>query len=491
MREPAVGRKMKKVVILGAGPGGYYTASKLYQESLDYKVCIVEKGEVGGTCLNIGCIPTKALLDHVSLTEQVEEGLAKRKVFSKAVLEASLEGLRKYQLEITSQLKSGIQKAFQKGNVELISGKGQFLSQRKILVEKSGGSKVEIDADHIVIATGSRPRQVPSFDFDNRLIVSSDEVWNIPSVPKKLLIVGTGPVGVEFARIFNKFGSEVTMTEIKETICPVLDKEISECLARSLKKKGIKTKPSVASKLLEKKENSVLVKFLSCTGEASETHEFDQVLVAVGRMPNVENLELEKAGIKVDEQGFVKVSKYLQTTKENIWAIGDVTNFPQLAHTASFQARIVAFNISTFTNKKDLVEFSGDVIPSCIYGYPEIAFVGITEEEAQKRQITYSVGKSFFIASGKAKASGLTEGMVKILMEKKSRKILGAHIIGPEASCLIHEIVVAMENGLTVDNLVKVIHAHPTYSETIHEALEDCLLKEEARSKEIKKQRTH
>ena len=459
--------KRYKTVIIGAGPGGYHTAVRLAKaDSLE--VTLIDKKYTGGTCLNIGCIPTKTLLDHISLFEHFRESLLKKKIFSGEV-SININSLRNYQAEVIKQLTSGLEKLFWKNKIKFVSGEARLLSDKKILVESKDG-KTEIDADEIIIATGSSPRSIPTFEFDKKLIVSSDEIWNVPKVPEKLLIIGSGPIGIEFGRVFNVLGSKVTIAEIKELICPILDLEILENLVRSLKRRGINLKPNTASKFLSKTENKVKVEFISTMDSQRETQEFDQVLIAVGRNPNVENLGLEKAGIELDPQGFVKVNKYLQTNKKNIWAIGDITNFPQLAHTASTQGKVVAENI---LGKRK--EFDGNYIPSCIFGYPEIAFIGETEEALKEKKIDYKAGKFLFLASGKAKASGLTEGLVKILMDKSTKKILGAHIIGAEASNLIHELVVAMQNDLAVDKIANSIHAHPTYSEVVYEALEDCL----------------
>ncbi len=454
---------MKKVVVIGAGPGGYQIAVRLAKKGL--KVTLIDEKYAGGTCLNVGCIPTKSLLDNLSLFEHFKDYGLKKKIFT-GEANLNIESIRILQSEVIKQLTGGLEKLFQKNKIDFIKGKAKLLSNKKISVNE----KDEITADEIIIATGSRPRSIPTFEFDGQLIVSSDDIWNVPKIPEKLLVIGSGPIGLEFARVFNVLGSKVTIAEIKEFICPLLDLEVSENLVRSLKRRGLSLKPNVASKFLSKSETSVKVEFISTVDGGKITDEFPQVLIAVGRKPNVENIGLEKAGVELDPQGFIKVDKYLRTTANNIWAIGDVTNFPQLAHTASAQAKTVSENI--LGNKK---EFRGDCIPSCIFGYPEIAFVGETEEALKEKNTEYKAGKFLFLASGKAKASGLTEGMAKVLMDLKTKKILGAHIIGAEASNLIHEIVIAMENDLTVEELVDSIHAHPTYSEVLYEALESCL----------------
>jgi len=466
----------KRLIIIGAGPGGFYLASLIAEKSKEYEITLIEKEFLGGTCLNIGCIPTKALLDHISLFEHFKEAGKRRKIFNYKELdpenEINVEGLQSYQKEIIKQLQQGIEKVLKNKNIKHVIGEASFLTNSKILV-KGKNSNTELKGDEIVIATGSQPRSVPSFELDRKLVVSSDEAWNIPKIPKSLLIVGTGPIGIEFARIFNALGTKVTMTEIQEMVCPILDKEMSENLVRSLKRRGIKTSQNVASKQIGKTSDTVSVKFISAEVSKETSEEFDQVLIAVGRKPNVESLKLENAGVELDKQGFINVDKFLKTTNNNIWAVGDVTNYPQLAHTASFQARVAVENI--LKGDSGFREFDSRFIPSCIYGYPEIAFVGETEEVLKEKKVSYKKGISLFLTSGKAKASGLTEGLVKILMSESTKEILGAHIIGPEASNLIHELVVAMQNGITVDKLANTIHAHPTYSETVHEALEDCL----------------
>ena len=459
---------MKKVVVIGSGPGGYYSAICLANAGLT--VSLIERKNVGGTCLNVGCIPTKVLLDHLSLFEHFKESILKKKIFSASDIKINLEELKAYQTDVIKQLQQGLDKLLKKKKINLILGSAKLVAENKMQVKKPDGSIQEVMCDEIIIATGSKPRSIPGFEFDEKKIVSSDDVWNIPKVPAKLLVIGSGPIGIEFARIFNALGSKVTVVEIQEKICPILDSEISENLVRSLKRRGITVKSNFASKLFSKNENSITVEFISTQDSNKEKEEFDQVLVAVGRKPNTANLGLEDINLELDPAGFVRVSKNLCTNKKNIWAVGDITNYPQLAHTASFQARIVSENILGHNT-----EFCSNYIPSCIFGYPEIAFVGEREEDLKEKNISYKIGRSLFLASGKAKASGLTEGIVKVLVEENSHKLLGAHIIGPEASNLVHELVVAMQNNITVDKLTGSIHAHPTYSEVVLEAFEDSI----------------
>ena len=458
---------MKRIAIIGAGPGGYYAAICLAKSGC--QVTLIEKEYVGGTCLNIGCIPSKTLLDHISLFEHFQESGRKRKIFLTDGIKISPEGLRTFQLQVIKELGSGLEKLFKKRHIELVLGEAKLLSDR--IVQVQGKDKnTKLETDEIIIASGSKPNNIPGFSFDKELIVSSDDIWNIPVVPGKLLVIGSGPIGIEFARVFHALGSKVTLSEIKERVCPILDFETSENLARSLKRRGILLKPNTASKFLSIENNLVKIQFLSTQNSDRETDDFDQVLIAVGRIPNTNNLGLENAGVEIEPAGFIRVNQCLQTNKKNIWAIGDVTNYPQLAHTASFQARVVSENI---LGRRKV--FRSDLIPSCIFGYPEIAFVGANEDELKEKNVNYKIGRSLFLASGKAKASGLTEGFVKILMDENTKKILGAHIMGPEASNLIHELVVCMQNEISVDKITESVHAHPTYSEVVLEALEDCL----------------
>lgn len=457
----------KNIVIIGAGPGGYHAA--LLLSRLNFNITLIEKEYIGGACLNVGCIPSKVLLDHISLFEHFNDLVSKKKIFSGSDIKINPENLKQFQKDVILQLRQGLEKLFIKRKIKLVYGEVKLISDKKVLVKSKNGS-AEIDADEIIIGTGSKVKKVPGFNFDGKLIVSSDDLWNIPRIPKSLLVIGSGPIGIEFARVFNALGSKVTISEIKEKICPILDTEISENLARSLKRRGIVLKPNCASKFIKEGNSHAVVEFLSTVDSNKNTDQFDMVLVAIGREPNVKDLGLEDVGVELEQNTFIKVNPKMQTNIKNIWAIGDVTNYPQLAHTASFQARVTASNISG----KEAV-FKSDAIPSCIFGYPEVAFVGLNEDELKEKKVNYKAGKFLFLASGKAKASGLTEGLVKVLMDTNTKKILGAHIIGPEASNLIHELVVAMQNGLTVEQVTSSIHAHPTYSEVVLEALEDCL----------------
>lgn len=452
----------KKIAIIGSGPGGYTCALKL--NKLGHDVFLIEKNKLGGTCLNVGCIPTKTLLDQLSIYESFLDA-KKKNIFSAENININSLGLIQFQNTIISQLSQGINSLFKKQGIELISGIAKFKDEKTLIINDEN----ELSFDEIIIATGSKPKSIPGFKFDGKSILSSDDVWNIPSIPQKLLVIGSGPIGIEFARVFYHLGSAVTIVEIQDSICPILDIEISENLERSLKRRKIKILKSYATKLIDISNSKVKVEFLSTKEDKNMTEEFDQILIATGREPNIKELCLEKAGVEIDA-GFIRVDRYLKTSKNNIWAIGDVTNFPQLAHTASTQGKIVAENINL-----GKMEFDHKNIPGCIYGYPEVSFVGYTEEELKKNNIKYKVGRSLYLANGKAKASGHTEGLVKVLIDDYSEEILGAHIIGAESPSIIHEFVVSIKNSLTVEDMISSIHAHPTYSEIALEALENSI----------------
>lgn len=461
-------KKKKSIVIIGSGPGGYTLALLLSKKGFEVK--IVEKKSIGGACLNVGCIPTKTLLDNLFLFEHFSDSVNKKKLFYGNDLTINVSELKKYQESVINQLSTGLLNLFKKNNIEFINGEASFIEKNKIVVKSETEERI-LTEDIFVIATGSKPKSIPGFEFDNKIVLSSDDIWNIPKVPQKMLILGSGPIGIEFARVFRALGSEIIICEIKESFCPILDQEISENLERSLKKRKIVVKKGTNAKIVDKKDDNATAKieFLNLKTQEKVQEEFDLILVAAGREPNTLNLNLSKAEIK-QKRNFIEVNQYLQTTNENTYAIGDVTDYPQLAHTASFQARTVAKNIYGEKTK-----FNSEFIPSCIFGFPEVAFIGKTEENIKEQGISYTVGKYSFIGLGKAKASGLNEGIVKVIMEKETKKILGAHIIGPEASSLIHELLIAMQNDITVDKIVGSIHAHPTYSEAVLEALEGCL----------------
>jgi dihydrolipoamide dehydrogenase len=449
-----------KITILGAGPGGYVCAIRAAQ--LGAEVTVIEDTEVGGTCLNRGCIPTKTLIasaDALHKTKNAEDfGLELNGTVSPNI-QKIMERKRKV---VDTQVK-GIRGLFKSWGVKLIEGRGVIVDPKKIKVTLKDGSTAEVETDKIIIATGSSPAQIPVFPFDGTRILSSDHAINLDTIPKSLIIVGAGVIGCEFAFIYKEFGSEITMVEMMPRAVSTEDEEISALLERELKKKKIKLITNTGVQKVDVKEDGV-----TATLSDGKTIEAEKVLVSIGRSVNSKNIGLENIGVNTGKRGEVIVDNKMQTNVEGVYAIGDVVGGIMLAHLASKQGLIAAENATGGDAK-----IKYDVIPAAIFTSPEIASVGLREHQVKEKGIKYKVGRFQFRALGKAHAMGEISGMFKIISEEGTDKILGAHIIGPHASDLIHEVAVAMEGGLTVNDIAHTIHAHPTLAEGVMEAAED------------------
>ncbi|MBI4847760.1 MAG: dihydrolipoyl dehydrogenase [Nitrospirae bacterium] len=449
-----------KVTIIGAGPGGYVAALRAAQ--LGAEVTVIEESEVGGTCLNWGCIPTKTLIASAEVlhkTKNAEDfGLELNGTVS-----PNIQKIMDRKKKVVDIQVKGIRGLFKSWGVKLIEGRGTIASPKKIKVTLRDGSTSEVDTDKIIIATGSRPAQIPVFPFDGQKILSSDHAINLDVIPKSLLVVGAGVIGCEFAFIYREFGSEVTMVEMMPRAVSTEDEEISVLLERELKKNKIKLITNTGVQKVDVKEDGV-----TATLSDGKTIDAEKVLVSIGRAVNSKDLGLEDIGVNTGKRGEIIVDEKLQTNIEGIYAIGDVVGGIMLAHLASKQGLIAAEN-ATGGNAK----IRYDVIPAAIFTSPEIASVGLREHQVKEKNIKYKVGRFQFRALGKAHAMGEISGLFKIIAEEGTDKILGAHIIGPHASDLIHEVAVAMESGLTVKDIAHTIHAHPTLAEGIMEAAED------------------
>jgi len=449
-----------KIAILGAGPGGYVCAIRAAQ--LGAEVTVIEASEVGGTCLNWGCIPTKALIasaDVLHKTRNVDDfGLE----LNGTVLPNIRMIMERKNKIVDTQVK-GIRGLFKSWGVKLIEGRGVIVNSGKISVTLRDGSTAEVETDKIIIATGSRPAQIPVFPFDGTRILSSDHAINLDTIPKSLLIVGAGVIGCEFAFIYKEFGSEITMVEMMPRAVSTEDEEISALLEREIKKKKIKLITNTGVQKVDVKEDSV-----TATLSDGKTIDAEKVLVSIGRAVNSKNIGLENIGVNTGKRGEVIVDNKMQTNIEGVYAIGDVIGGIMLAHLASKQGLIAAENATGGDAK-----IKYDVIPAAIFTSPEIASVGLREHQVKEKNIKFKVGRFQFRALGKAHAMGEISGMFKIISEEGTDKILGAHIIGPHASDLIHEIAVAMDGGLTVNDIAHTIHAHPTLAEGVMEASED------------------
>ena len=449
-----------RLTIIGAGPGGYVAALKAAQ--LNAQVTVIEDTEVGGTCLNRGCIPTKALVASA-------EALHKAKNIEEFGIEVTgdinpnLSKIMERKNKIVSTQVKGIRSLFKSWGINLIEGRGMILTPEKVEVQKKDNTTEIIETDKIIIATGSRPAQIPIFPFDGEHIMSSDDALNIKSIPKSLIIIGAGVIGCEFACIFKELGTEVTMVEMMPRAVSTEDPEISEILEKELKKKKIKLMTGVKVERVEGQHDGIHVYLADGKELVAE-----KLLVSIGRSLNTENIGLEAVGIKKGTRGEVVVNEKMETNIEGIYAIGDVTGGILLAHTASKQGIVAACNACGKEKKYD-----SSVVPAAIFTSPEIGSVGLREHQAEEKGINIKTGHFQFRALGKAHAMGEIAGMIKIVADADTDKVLGVHIIGPHASDLVHEGALAMKAGLTVKEVADMIHAHPTLAEGLMEAAED------------------
>jgi len=449
-----------KIAILGAGPGGYVAAIRAAQSGAE--VTVIEDTEVGGTCLNRGCIPTKTLIASAEVLHKTRNAEDFGLELNGTVLPNIQKIMERKRKVVDTQVK-GIRGLLKSWGVKLLEGRGVVVNPKKIKVTLKDGSSEEVETDKIIIATGSSPAQIPVFPFDGTRILSSDHAINLDTIPKSLIIVGAGVIGCEFAFIYKEFGSEITMVEMMPRAVSTEDEEISALLEREIKKKKIKLITNTGVQKVDVNEHGV-----TATLSDGKTIEAEKVLVSIGRAVNSKNIGLENIGVNTGKRGEIIVDNKMQTNVEGVYAIGDVVGGIMLAHLASKQGLIAAENATGGDAK-----IKYDVIPAAIFTSPEIASVGLREHQVKEKGIKYKVGRFQFRALGKAHAMGEISGMFKIISEEATDKILGAHIIGPHASDLIHEIAVAMDGGLTVNDIAHTIHAHPTLAEGVMEAAED------------------
>ena len=450
-----------QATIIGGGPGGYVCAIRLAQ--LGFKTaCIESRGALGGTCLNVGCIPSKSLLN-------LSENYRKAKSFDQLGIEVgqiklNLEKMMKNKEKAVDVLTKGVEFLFKKNKVTYFKGTGSLNSNNQIKITDSNKKEILINSDKIIISTGSEAQELPGTKFDEKIILSSTGALSLNSVPKKMIIVGGGYIGLEMGSVWSRLGSEVHVVEFLDHITPGMDKEISKEFMKILKKQGIKFHMETKVENIKKNTNSATVTISNKDGKQSQI-ETDVVLISVGRKPNTKNLNLENIGVKLDNKKRVKVNKNFETNIQNIYAIGDVIEGPMLAHKAEEEGIAVAELIA---GQSGHVNYN--VIPGVIYTTPEVAAVGQTEEILKEKNVKYKVGKFSFMANSRAKAINEAEGFVKILADEMSDKVLGVHLIGPHAGELIAEMAVAMEFGASAEDIARTCHAHPTFSEAIKEA---------------------
>lgn len=447
------------LIVIGSGPGGYVAAIRASQ--LGMKVGVVEKAELGGVCLNWGCIPTKALLKSANVFEYIQHAAD----YGIHVKEASpdMTGMVKRSRDVAAGMSKGVQFLFKKNKIEQIAGHGKIKKGGKVEVTDASGKKTEYEAKNIILATGGRSRELPTMPIDGKKIIGYREAMVLPERPQKMVIVGSGAIGSEFAYFYNTIGTEVTLIEFLPRLVPVEDEEISKALERSFKKSGITLHLSSEVTKVDTKGKGCVVTVKTPTGEIKI--ETDIVLSAVGVATNLENLGLEEVGVKTDK-GKVIVDAFYKTNISGVYAIGDITQGQALAHVASAEGIICVEKIAGHSPQP--LDYNN--IPGCTYCVPEIASVGYTEKAAKDAGYEVKVGKFPFMASGKASASGATEGFVKVIYDAKYGEFLGCHMIGSNVTEIIAEAVVARKLETTAHEILNAIHPHPTMSEGLKEA---------------------
>lgn len=450
------------VIVIGSGPGGYVAAIRASQ--LGKKTAVVERAELGGICLNWGCIPTKALLKSANVFEYINH--SEDYGITVKDSKADFAGMVKRSRGVAEGMSNGIQFLMKKNKIDVLTGHGKVAANRTVVVTDDKGKAENYTADHIILATGGRSRELPNLPIDGKKIIGYREAMTLPKQPKKMVIVGSGAIGVEFAYFYNSIGTEVTVVEFMDNIVPVEDEDVSKQLARSFKKSGMKimTKSEVTAVDTKGKGCKVTVK----TKKGDEQIDCDIVLSAVGVSSNIENLGLEDVGIMTDK-GKVVVDDYYKTNIPGVYAIGDIVHGPALAHVASAEAIICVEKLCD--HNPEPLDYGN--IPGCTYCSPEIASVGFTEKAAKEAGYEIKVGKFPFSASGKAKAAGHSEGFVKVIFDAKYGEWLGCHMIGANVTEMVAEAVAARKLETTGHEIMKAIHPHPTMSEAIKDAVED------------------
>ena len=450
-----------QAVVIGGGPGGYVCAIRLAQLGLK-TACIESRGTLGGTCLNVGCIPSKSLLNLSEEFHKVQN--LSNKGIEIGEVKLNLSKMMKSKDKAVTILTKGVEFLLKKNKVTYFKGTGSFKSKNEVSIKDEKNKETIISSEKIIIATGSIPVSLPGIDFDEKIIVSSTGALKLEKVPKKMVVVGGGYIGLEMGSVWSRLGSEVHVIEFLDHITPGMDKEISQEFMKILKKQGINFHMQHKVELVKTNGSGAIISTKDKDGNKKDFNT-DIVLVSVGRKPNTNGLNLEKIGVELDDRKRIKTNKDFQTNVKNIYAIGDVIVGPMLAHKAEDEGIAVAENIA---GQSGHVNYN--TIPGVIYTTPEVASIGQTEEQLKEKNIKYKIGKFSFMANSRAKAIDDSEGFVKILADEKTDKVLGAHLIGPHAGELIAEIGVAMEFGASSEDIARTCHAHPTFSEAVKEA---------------------
>ncbi|MGD8368822.1 MAG: dihydrolipoyl dehydrogenase [Desulfobacterales bacterium] len=451
------------LVIIGAGPGGYVAAVRAAQLGMK-TACIEKEDRLGGVCLRVGCIPSKALLDsseyfHLARAHFAEHGIKTGK------LELDLASMMARKDKVVQELTDNVRKLLEGNKIRIFQGAAKLAAKDRVTIHGSGRKeKQTLEAKSILLATGSEPTAVPGLDFDGKRIVSSTEALAFSSVPKKLGVVGGGYIGLELGSVWLRLGSQVTVIEMMSKVAATLDGQVGRTLQRLLKKQGMEFR--LGAKVAEAKATSKSVKATVVADEKSDTLSFDRLLVAVGRRPMTRGLNLEEVGVKIDvKTGHIPVDGAYRTNIDSILAIGDLVPGPMLAHKASAEGVAAVECLAGLAG-----EVNYDAVPSVIYTWPEVASVGLTEEQVKERDIPYCVGSYPFSGAGRARCMGETDGFVKLIAHGRTDRILGVHIIGPRAADMIAECVLAVEFGASSEDIARTVHGHPTFSEALMEA---------------------
>ncbi len=453
------------VTVIGSGPGGYVAALRCAQ--LGFKTALIEKySTLGGTCLNVGCIPSKALLDSSEHFENAKHNFANHGIIINEP-QADLARMVARKNEVVEQTTKGINFLMDKNKVTVFEGLGSFESATQVKVTKNDGSSEILETKYAIVATGSKPSTLPFITIDKERIITSTEALNLKEIPKHLVVIGGGVIGLELGSVYLRLGSQVTVVEYMDKIIPTMDGALSKELQKVLKKQGMKFELSTAVSAVERNGDTVKVTAKNKKGE-EVSFEGDYVLVSVGRKPYTDGLGLEKAGVDLDERGRVKVNDHLQTNVANIYAIGDVVKGAMLAHKASEEGVFVA---ETLAGQKPHINYN--LIPAVVYTWPEVAGVGKTEEQLKEEGAAYKVGSFPMRALGRSRASGDIDGLIKILADEKTDEVLGVHMIGARAADMIAAAVTAMEFRASAEDIARMSHAHPTFAEAIKEAALD------------------
>ena len=453
--------KLTEVLVLGAGPGGYTAAFRA--ADLGKKVTLVERYDsLGGVCLNVGCIPSKALLHTAQIINEADHMKANGVSFGKPKID--LNGVNGFKDKVVTKLTGGLKQLAKQRKVEVVTGVGEFIDANHLKVVH-GGNETSIQFEHCVIAAGSQATEIPSFPNDDERLIDSTGALELTNVPKKLLIIGGGIIGLEMATVYHALGSEITVVEFMDSLIPGCDKDLVRPLNKIIKKRYKEIHLSTKVTEIKAQKNGLKVNFEGA--KAPDSQVYDKVLVAVGRRPNGLKIGAENAGIQVDEAGFIQVDNQMRTNVANIFAIGDIVGNPMLAHKATHEAKVAAEVIS---GMKSI--FEPMTIPSVAYTDPEIAWMGLSETEAKEQGVEYEKGAFPWAASGRSLGLDRDEGLTKVLFDKENMRILGAGIVGPNAGELIAEAVLALEMGADAEDISLTIHAHPTLSETFNFAAE-------------------